>query len=118
MSPLPKPGKHIRKPCESEFANSAGNFKKGRRLGLLLRVLQFIPRLDTRLRNPQDLYDEIEFRVIPERTVPSLDCCSVPPLRRSTIEDVLSPTLYILVSVRAGLLLTPSRCRDIPERKV
>src|ERR1700751_3012741 len=89
LLPLPKPGKCISKPREEEFAEATGNLKKGRRLGLLLRVLQFVPRLDARFRGPQNLHDEIQLRIVPERTVSSLQCRIVPPLRRSTIEDAL-----------------------------
>src|SRR4029077_6583431 len=91
--PLPESCKYIGQPGKSEFARALGNFKYGRWLGPLLRVLQFIPRVGTRLRGPQNLYDEIQLWIIPKRTGPALPCRGVPSLRRSTIEDFLSSAL-------------------------
>ena len=94
--PLPKPGKYIGKPSQSEFVIAIGNFKKCRWLGLLLHVLQFISRLGARLRGPQNLYDKVYFRIIPKGTLSCRRRRSVPPLRRSTIDDPV-PRFCILV---------------------
>jgi len=90
---LSEPHKDIDKPSEGELTIARREFEEFLWLSTFLYVLQFIAGLDTALGGPQNLYYETQVLVIPERPMPSIGCCRIPPYCRSSIHCVWSPAL-------------------------
>ena len=91
--PLPKPGKYIGKPSQSEFVIAIGNFKKVPVVGSLASCFAIHIQTGRPTSSSVKLYDKVYFPIIPEGTLSCRRPGSVPPLRRSTIDDALSPLL-------------------------
>src|SRR5882762_9144249 len=100
LLPLSEPHKDIDKPSEGELTIARGEFEELLWLSTFLYVLQFIAGLDTALGGPQNLYYETQVLVIPERPMPSIGCCRIPPYCRSSIHCVCPPLWHLSVIPR------------------